>query len=198
MSIKHSTAILFAALLGTSAGLAQTNRPANERFTAVAVDLGGLSTRPATTSHVEIMLDRWSSKAEHERLNAAMRSKSAGKMLDVLRDLTPVGRIQFNNNLGWDLHLATQESTGDGRTITLVTDRPVTFWEAWNQPRYSQYPFTFIELRLDRNGRGSGHILPAVRVSVTGDGKYMFVEKFEHESVTLNNVEAETRDRRAE
>lgn len=197
MATNRTTAILFAALLTTSAVLAQTNRPANERFTAVAVDLGGLSSRPATTSHVNITLDRWSSKAEQERLMTAMRAKK-GNALDVLRDLKPIGRIQFNSSLGYDLHLATQESTGDGRKITLVTDRPVTFWELRNQPRYAEYPFTFIELRLDSRGQGEGEIMPAVRVTVTDDGRYMFVENFDYQAVKLNQVETERRSRRAE
>jgi hypothetical protein len=199
MATKWTSAIVLAALLSASAVLGQTNRPANERFSAVAIDLGGLSTRAATTAHVEITLDRWSSKAEQERLMAAMRSKRAGKTLDVLRDLKPVGRIQFDNNLGYDLRLATQESTGDGRKVTLVTDRPMTFWEAWNQPRSSEYPFTFIELTLDASGHGSGRMMPAVRISVSDNGKYVFLENYDIQSVRLNDVEAEKRSvRRAE
>jgi hypothetical protein len=199
MAIRRTSAVVFAALFITSAVPAQTNRPANERFTAFAVDLGGMSTRPATTAHVEITLDHWSSKAEQERLTAAMRSKRAGKTLDVLRNLKPVGRIQFDNNLGYDLRLATQESTGDGRKVTLVTDRPMTFWEAWNQPRSAEYPFTFVELNLDASGHGSGRMMPAVRISVSDNGNYVFLENYDIQSVRLNDVEAEKRsERRAE
>ena len=183
--------------LDGSAVRAQTNQPANERFTAAAIDLGGTRSSRVTTAHVTISLDRWSSKAEQERLMAAMRGKSKDRALEVLRDLRPVGRIQLNTNLGYDLHLATQESTGDGRKITLVTDRPITFWEAWNQPMYADYPFTFIELRVDSNGRGNGHIMPAVRVSVSSDGKFMFLENYDI-AVQLKDVEAEKTTRRAE
>ena len=34
--------------------------------------------------------------------------------------------------------------------MVLVTDRRIGFWEAANQPRSIDYPFTVIELRLNR------------------------------------------------
>src|SRR5689334_7527531 len=103
MAYRSTTAILLAALLSTSAVLGQTSRPARERFTAVAMDLGGLATSPATTAQVTITTPRGSSSAEQNRLLTAMREKK-GAAVDVIRDQKPVGRIQFSSSLGYDLH----------------------------------------------------------------------------------------------
>ena len=180
-----------AVMLLSSAGLSgQTNRPAAERLTAVAVDLGGTLTARVSTAHVEITIDRWSSRAEQQRVSAALRGQGTDKLLDVMRDLRPVGRIQVDNNLGWDLRFAQVEQTGDGRKIVLATDRPVTFYEAWNASRISDYPFTFIELAVNGDGHGQGKLMPATRVTASGDGRFVFLEAYD-QAVQLNDVKTE-------
>lgn len=50
-----------------------------------------------------------------------------------------------------------------GERVVLVTDRRIGFWEAANQPRSIDYPFTVIELRLQADGEGEGKILVGPR-----------------------------------
>ena len=42
----------------------------------------------------------------------------------------------------------------------LATDRPISFWEATHQPRTIDYPFTVIQMELDREGHGKGTLSP--------------------------------------
>ena len=56
-----------------------------------------------------------------------------------------------------------------GRRIVLVTDRPISFWEAANQPRSIDYPFTLIELRLNRDGEGEGKMSIATKITGNRD-----------------------------
>ena len=46
----------------------------------------------------------------------------------------------------------------------LVTDRRIGFWEAANQPRSIDYPFTVIELRLNSDGEGEGKMSIATKI----------------------------------
>lgn len=48
-----------------------------------------------------------------------------------------------------------QEAEG-GRMIFLMTDRPIRMWEAMNRPRTIDYPFTLIQLQVDKDGNGVG------------------------------------------
>ena len=41
--------------------------------------------------------------------------------------------------------------------IVIATDRPIGFWEAANQPRTIDYPFTVIQMHLGSCGRRQGH-----------------------------------------
>ena len=93
--------------------------------------------------------------AESERVAEVLTTKGADAALETLRSMKPVGRISTPGNLAYNLHYAYQEPMPDGgRRIFLATDRPISFWEAVNQPRVSNYPFTFIELQM--NGKGQG------------------------------------------
>jgi hypothetical protein len=78
-----------------------------------------------------------------------------------------VGFIRTATSLGWDLHFARQNELDEGgRRIVFATDRPIGFWEARNQPRTMDYPFTILEMHLDKDDKGEGKILAGTRIYI--------------------------------
>ena len=77
--------------------------------------------------------------------------------------------------------------------IFLATDRPVSYWEAVNRPRVSDYPFTFIELRIDNHGEGVGKLALATKVTVSKDGNTVELENYDSQPIALNEVRRQTR-----
>jgi hypothetical protein len=61
-------------------------------------------------------------------------------------------------------HSPTEE---DGERVVLATDRPIGFLESANQPRSINYPFTIIEMQLNRAGEGEGRMSLATKVMRT-------------------------------
>ena len=160
-----------------------------ESFSAVAISGGGPLTRPVATN-LRILIDRWSTEGERRRMFDALE-KGQDAALDTLRDLRPVGRIFAPGQLGWDLHYAHQVRTEDGgRRIFLATDRPIGIWEAINRPRTIDYPFTFVELRLNPGGegKGEGKLSRATRIISSRDGKYLQLENYGEQPVDLTEV----------
>jgi len=178
-------------MLFAVAAYAQTNGQP-ERFTANAVSL---SPEYGTGQRiVEITVDRWSPNAERERLVAALRTKGPDELLKQLQKNKPVGRIRTPDSLGYDLRYAQQTPLPEGgRMIVIATDRPIGFWEATQHPRSIDYPFTVIQMKLDREGNGSGTLSYATRI-VAHENNVIELEDFATQPIMLNNIRAEAKN----
>jgi len=163
------TLAVIVAGLALTAPVRSDSSAGRETFTAFAIDIGG-SNRPSSTSHVKITIDRWSSDDERRRLVSAFRESGPDAFLEELRKIKPLGRISTPDSIGYDLKYAHQIPlpTG-GRRIMIATDRPLSYWERVNRPRSADYPYTFVEMRLDANGKGQGKMTVATKVTAFGD-----------------------------
>jgi hypothetical protein len=110
-------------------------------------------------------------------------------MLRTLQKLPRVGFIRTPGNLGWDLHYTHQTPDEEGgRRVVIATDRPMSIWEAVNRPRTVDYPFTFIEMRLNREGEGEGKLSLATQVIASRDGRFVQLENYDTQPVQLNKI----------
>jgi hypothetical protein len=155
-----------------------------ERFTAAAIN-----TNRGAAGNIEIQVDRWSSDAERDKLVNALTTKGADKLLDVLQDLPSKGNFRAPGQLGWDIRFARHYATDEGgERVVLATDRPIGFFEAANQPRSITYPFTIIELELNRSGEGQGRLSLATKVILDKKKNTITLENFELQPVLLTQV----------
>jgi hypothetical protein len=181
--------LVFATVFAISAtpatsGLRQT-LPAH--FTAFAVSPGGPLTS-AVAGQLDITITRWSTEGETERFLAALK-KGQDALIEEFQDVAPVGRIQSPGTLGYDLRYASHEDLGDGlQRIVLATDRPMSFYETVNRPLSSDYPFTYIELRVNSEGRGEGKLSIASAMSTNRKGTMIQVYNFDTQPIQLNEV----------
>ena len=183
------TSAVTAAVLAVSAALpaAQSNIARPEKFTAFAVDTSITAPR-ALTSPVDITVNRWSTDAERDLLLAVFRDKGQDALLAALQKLPVVGGISTPGSLKYDIHFARQRAEAEGgRMIFLMTDRYIGAWEAANRPRTIDYPFTLIQLALDKDGRGIGKASIATKITQAADGT-IELENFSSQPVALNEV----------
>jgi hypothetical protein len=166
--------------------LAQTNG-APERFTAFAVNMGSPGRGGADT--VEIVVERWSTDKERDKLMKALVEKGPEKLLDVLQDLPRVGYFRTPNSIGYDLHYARKAPLPEGgERIVLLTDRYIGFWEAANRPRTIDYPFTLIELHINRDGEGEGKMSIATKIRFDKEANTIELENYQTQPVLLKSV----------
>jgi len=166
---------------------AQSNMAKAEKFTAFAVDISNTAPR-ANASPVDIEIKRWSTDEEKERLLQVFREKGQDGLLSALQKMPVVGGIRRPGSLNYDLHFAWQRSAEEGgREIFLMTDRYIGAWEAANRPRTIDYPFTLIQLQLDKGNRGVGKASIATQITQDPDGTIV-LENFSSQPVMLNDV----------
>ena len=183
---RASTGAILALLLSSVLTLAQTHG-VPEEFTAVAIANDEFR---SGAGRVIIRVTRWSTAAETERLVTALQTKGSGALLDELEDARPVGTIRTPDSLAYDLRYARQTPGEDGgRQIVIATDRPISFWEAANNTRTLDYPFTVIQMQMTGDGTGKGTLSYATRIRAYG--KVIELENFATAPIMLNEIKAE-------
>lgn len=181
-------AVLGAIVVALGASPSGQGIGAPERFQAFAVDLPDVG--PTRSGPVEIVISRWPGRTERESILAALDQGQSAFMRELER--TPrVGYVRTPASTGWDLHYVdVVEAADGGRTITLLTDRPIGMWESFYRPPSIDYPVTWIQLKVDRDGRGEGTMFEAARVSGSLTHRFMVLENYASRGIRLMNVQS--------
>jgi hypothetical protein len=159
---------------------AQAEIPLPEQFTASAK----VFTKTLATT---IDIAGWSTDAERDGLFAAFRAQGHDALLTALQKLPVVGAIT-TLSLRYDVHFARASLDGSGgRGIFLLTGRYISDWEVANRLPTLDYPFTAIQLQVDKDGKGVGTASIATKMHVTADGT-IELENFSNYCVPLVGV----------
>ena len=170
------------------------------RLSAFAVNMSTVQ-RPSNTAVLDIRITRWSTPEEREKLIATAVEKRSDDLLRALQRMPDHGRISIpgwtgpdphNARLGWELHYAFATKGEDGGLrIGIATDRYIGMWEAREQPRTIDYPFTLIDMRFDSSGKGVGKMAVATKIEFDKKKKQMVLENYASEPVRLNEIKIE-------
>jgi hypothetical protein len=183
--LTFAAAIGSAALLSLAVSAQTMGTP--ERYTASAMNINN-----GAAGNIDITVERWSTDKQRDALMAVMLQKGPEKLLDALQDMPRMGHFGAPGNLSWDIHFARKVPLPDGgERVVLITDRKIGFWEAANQPRSIDYPFTVIELRLNRDGDGEGKMSIATKIIADKEHNIVSLENYDTQPVRLTNVRRE-------
>jgi hypothetical protein len=170
-------------------------------ISAFAVNMSNIGT--GANAVVDITVDSWSTEQEREQLITTMLEKGPDALLRALQRAPVHGRFRIPGligpdphqlRLGHDIHYAWQTPLPDGgRRIVLATDRYIGFQEARNQPRSIDYPFTLMELHVEKNGEGQGKMAAATKISFDKKTKTMTLENYASEPVRLNALKVKVK-----
>jgi hypothetical protein len=195
------SAVCAVALLGVT-----SPAPAQElgklEITAFAVNMSNVGAGGATT--VDITIDKWSTAEERtDILTTMVEMKNQDALLKALQKSSVKGRFRIPSlmgpdphqlRLGHDIRYAWQSPLPDGGTrIVLGTDRYIGFQEARSQPRTMDYPFTLIEIRVNKAGEGEGKMAVATMIDYDKDKKQLILENYSSEPVRLSKVTVKAR-----
>jgi len=189
-------------LSNVTAAAPQADKPALPvplRMTAFAVSMGTAAT--GANAVMDIRITRWSTAEERQNLIDTAVEKGQDALLRALQKMPSHGRISIpgwtgpdphNARLGWVLHYAFATPGEDGGyRIGIATDRYIGMWEARNQPRTIDYPFSLIEIRIGKDGKGVGKMAVATKIDYDKKKKQLVLENYSSEPVRLNEVKIE-------
>jgi hypothetical protein len=170
---------------------AEQPQPGVLRLDAFAVNLSGVGR--STPEQLQIVIKNWSTDATRDKLIETLMDKGPHKLLDALQSIKPsVGYIRTTTSLGWDIQYAQEYPLPEGgRRIVFATDRPISFREASQRTRSSDYEFMLGEIHLDRDGTGEGKLATMAKISYDKEKKVIGIENYGIEPVRLTRVTTE-------
>jgi hypothetical protein len=155
---------------GATAVLAQPPRNvgAPETFSANAHVAQGSSGAAAATLQVQIQ--RYTPDADRTAVETALKTGGYAAFLTALRKAPEVGFVEMGGQK-YPIRWARQTPSANGRTIVVVTDKPVFFvggGQVDAKPR-AGYDVAVLRIQVDDVGLGSGTMAAAARVKPGGE-----------------------------
>lgn len=154
---------------------------AQERMTIQAT-ARGTSTQSGKIYDVNIIIEQFSTLEDREALIGAFKRSGQDGLVSVLEDMKPKGRIRFaSGGVGNDIKYIFELPAEQGhRRLRLVTDRTLAFAELYQGTRSRDYTVGAIELDLTPDGKGSGTVLPACKLTVNKKKQQVEIETYQN------------------
>jgi hypothetical protein len=157
-----------------------TSVQAQERMTIQATAMG-TSTQMGKIYNVNIQIEQFSTTEDRNSLINAFKKSGQEGMVKVLEDMKPKGRIRFaSGGVGNDIKYIIELPSEKGRRLRLVTDRTLAFAELYQGTRSRDYTVGAIELELTPDGKGSGTVLPACKLTVNKKNQQVEIETYQN------------------
>jgi len=155
------------------------NEPKPEQYSARWVVTGGAA--GGANVQIDIRINKYNTDADiksysdilvaggPDRLRQALEKEDVGQ-------LSPVGRV------GTPLAIARKVVQGDKTIVHVLTARNFSFGELRNSGRSVDYPYTILELVLDKDGNGTGTAIAAAKIKFNKKNKTHEIESLGHGS----------------
>jgi hypothetical protein len=141
----------------------------------------GTSTQMGKLVNVNIHIEQLSTVEDRSSLIEAFKKSGQEGMVKVLEDMKPKGRIRFaSGGVGNDIKYIIELPSDKARRLRLVTDRTLAFAELYQGTRSSDYTVGAIDLELTPDGKGSGTVLPACKLTVNKKTQQVEVETYQN------------------
>jgi hypothetical protein len=154
------------------------DKPKPEEYQAQAM---GQGTQLGQTFNVTVRIEEYSTPEERQVLVDAFQTAGSQGLFNALNKMKPKGRMAITGTLGYDISFARKLPTADGVKIRVLTNRPITFGEAWTDSRSIDYNLSAVELDLsEATGKSTGILLPACQFTVNKKTNELEVENYQN------------------
>ena len=151
-----------------------------KRMTIQATAMG-TSTQMGRLYNINIIINQFSTPDDQKALIDAFKRSGQSGLVDVLEHMKSKGRIRFaSGGVGNDIKHIIELPSEKGRRIRLVTDRYLAFGELYAGTRSRDYDVGAIELILTPDGKGSGTLMPACKLTVKKKTQKVEIEAYQN------------------
>lgn len=178
--MRDRNRLLRGGLIASAVVLLSIMAQAQQRMTVQAT-ARGTNTQLGKIYNVNIHIEEFSTQEDRKALIDAFQRNGQDGLVGVLEKMKPKGRVRFaSGGVGNDVKYIMELPSDKGRRFRLVTDRVLAFGELYAGTRSRDYSVGTIELTLTPDGKGSGTVLPACRLTVNKKTKEVEVETYQN------------------
>jgi hypothetical protein len=156
-----------------------------EAYSGVAMGTGG--SVGGKSMQFDFRITQYTTDQEVQSLAQLVKEKGTDALRRAL-EKEDKGRIAVVGSTGNQIAVARKRQEGSNTIITVVTARTMPFMELYNNGRTTDYPFGYLQVKLDANGQGTGQIMAAARIRFDKKkGEYQ-IESFGNQYIKATNV----------
>jgi hypothetical protein len=157
------------AFLAVAAIAAARTADAQEVIDATAM---GTSTQMGKVISIKLLIYSYSTPEDKKVLLEAFQKGQNQGLVTALEKMKAAGRIQIPGTVGYDVAYISSTPTPTGRTICFVTNRKITFKEAYRNTPSQAYNLSGGEININDQdkGKSAGVLYPAAQLVINKDG----------------------------
>jgi hypothetical protein len=172
---KELTAAKFVALNRLALGLvmgASIPGFSRSKYETIDATAYGTSTQLGQNVGVTIIIYEFSTPEDRQILVDAFQKGQNQGLVNALQKMKAVGHINIPGTIGYDLSFIRMIPTPTGRTIKFVTNRKISFGEAYADSQSQSFDLTAGQLELNDQdkSKSTGALYPAAQLLINKDG----------------------------
>jgi hypothetical protein len=179
-ALKHK--ISFSAVVAAAVLLFASLDASAQKSEQISATAMGTSYQLGRVVSVDLRINEHSTADDQKALVEAFQEKGSEGLANALNKMSSKGRVAITGTLGFDVNYIREFKMPDGsRKIRFVTDRPITFGEAWSSSRSSDYALSMGEIIItkDKKGKSTGMVMPVAKFKLDKDN-HIDIETFQN------------------
>ncbi len=133
----------------------------------------GTGTQLGQNIGITLIIQDYSTMAERQTLVDAFQKGQNQGLINALKKMRAVGRISITGTLGYDVSYIRLITTPTGRKIRFITNRQISFAEAWTDSPSQAFDLSGGEIDIndqDKN-KSTGTLFPAAQLLIDKQGQ---------------------------
>lgn len=142
----------------------------------------GTTTQSGRTFGITIRIESYSTPTDQKTLIDAFNKGGHDALVDALGKMKARGRIAITGGgVGYQIAYIRNIPTPKGRTVRIITDRPINIGEATLNTRSEDYDLTLLEIHLDDadKDKSTGNLVVGGRFTVDKKKKQIEFESYQ-------------------
>jgi hypothetical protein len=159
-----------------------------EAYSAVAMGTGG--SVGGKTILFDFRISQYTTDEELQNFAQLVKDKGTDALRRSL-EKEDKGRISAVGSTGNQIAVARKRQQGSETIITIVTARNMPFVELSRGGRTTDYPFGYLQVKLDATGKGTGQIMAAAKIRFDQKKGQYEIESYGNQYIKAANVRSQ-------